>query len=263
MHAAELTIPAPTTRERTTPAAAIVAAVTALLLAVTGTVALAANNLRDGNGYFNSPTATFTSNGYAVAMKSVDISHAPQWALNAGLDSVRVKAHSNRALFIGIARSADLEQYLRGTEHDDVSHLNYHPFQISYDHANGHAPSRRPVDQAFWVNSTKGTGTIALTWKPRPGNWRAVVMNADGSRGVTAQLQLGARTSLLWWLGGALLAAGPGETASSVQQTYARRRVAHWRIDWRTRREIPANRQVHVGLENRRRYFRPHKSYRT
>jgi hypothetical protein len=32
-------------------------------------------------------------------------------------------------------------------------------------------------------------------------------MNADGSRGVTAQLQLGARTSLLWWLGGGLLAA--------------------------------------------------------
>ena len=33
-------------------------------------------------------------------------------------------------------------------------------------------------------------------------------MNADGSRGVTAKLQLGARTSLLWWLGAALLGAG-------------------------------------------------------
>jgi hypothetical protein len=33
-------------------------------------------------------------------------------------------------------------------------------------------------------------------------------MNADGSRGVTTELQFGARTSLLWWIGAALLGAG-------------------------------------------------------
>jgi hypothetical protein len=43
---------------------------------------------------------------------------------------VRVKAQSDRPLFIGIARAADLEQYLRGTEHDEVSSLTYHPFQV-------------------------------------------------------------------------------------------------------------------------------------
>jgi hypothetical protein len=32
----------------------------------------------------------------------------------------------------------------------------------------------------------------------RSGDWRAVVMNADGSRGVTTELEFGARTSLLW-----------------------------------------------------------------
>jgi DNA-binding transcriptional ArsR family regulator len=41
-----------------------------------------------------------------------------------------------------------------------------------------------------------------------PGDWRAVVMNADGSRGVTAELEFGARTSLPWWVGAALLGAG-------------------------------------------------------
>jgi hypothetical protein len=30
-------------------------------------------------------------------------------------------------------------------------------------------------------------------------------MNADGSQGVTATLQLGVRTSILWWAGAALL----------------------------------------------------------
>ena len=209
MQAAELTIPAPAQRGRTSKLAAIATAVTALLLAIAGTVAIAANVLRDGDGYFTWPTETFTSGGYAVAMKTVDISDAPQWAFSdAGLDSVRVKAHSVRPLFIGIARAADLTRYLRGTEYDEVSALTYHPFQVDYDHADGHAPPKAPVHESFWVKKTSGAESLALDWRPRPGNWRAVVMNADGSRGVTAKLQLGARTSLLWWLGAALLGAG-------------------------------------------------------
>jgi hypothetical protein len=208
MEAISTTIPAPAQRGRFTKIAAIATAVTALALVVAGTVALAANAWRDSNGYFNWPTKTFTSSGYAIAMKTVDISHAPQWVFSeAGLDSVRVKAQSDRPIFIGIARTADLERYLRGTEHDDVSGLTYNPFQASYDHTSGHAPQRAPTKESIWVKSTSGTGNVALAWHPRPGSWRAVLMNADGSRGVTAQLQLGARTSLLWWLGGGLLAA--------------------------------------------------------
>jgi hypothetical protein len=49
------------------------------------------------------------------------------------------------------------------------------------------------------------SGSLTLAWKSRPGNWRAVVMNADGSREVTASMQFGARTPLLKWLGVALL----------------------------------------------------------
>lgn len=207
MEATATTFPAPAQPGRKRRIAAIATALVALALAIAGAVALAGNAFRDGAGYFNTPAKTFTSGGYAIAMKSVDISDAPQWALDAGLDSVRVKAEGDRPLFIGIARASDLQRYLRGTDHDDVSHLNYHPFQVDYDHTVGHAPSGGPKNKSFWVESSSGTGNLTLTWKPRPGNWRAVLMNADGSRGVTAQLELGARTSLLWWLGAGLLGA--------------------------------------------------------
>ena len=164
--------------------------------------------LRDAHGYFNWPAKTFTSGGYAIAMKTVDISHAPRWVFGeAGLDSVRVKADSNRRIFIGIARTAAVDRYLRGSEHDDVSGLSYNPFQVSYDHTNGRAPSEAPGQESFWVVSATGSRSVTLAWHPRPGSWRAVLMNADGSQGVTAQLRLGARTSLLWWLGGGLLVA--------------------------------------------------------
>jgi hypothetical protein len=78
MNTAELTVPAPARRGRTTRIAAIAVTVTALVLAVAGAFALAGNILRDGDGYFNTPTETFTSGGYAIAMKSVDISDAPR-----------------------------------------------------------------------------------------------------------------------------------------------------------------------------------------
>jgi hypothetical protein len=207
MTAIDMTIPAAAQPRRFTKIAAIATLVAALVLALAGTASLTANALRDGSGYFNWPTETFTSGGYAIAMKTVDISKAPQRALNAGADRVRVQAQSDRRIFIGIARTADLDRYLRGTEHDDVSGLSYHPFQVDYDHTSGHAPNRLPANQTFWVKSTSGAVNVALDWKPRPGSWRAVVMNADESRGVTADLKFGVHTSLLWWLGAALLGA--------------------------------------------------------
>jgi hypothetical protein len=45
-----------------------------------------------------------TTDAYAIAIKTVDISHAS------------MKAHGDGPLFIGIARTSDLNRYLRGTE---------------------------------------------------------------------------------------------------------------------------------------------------
>jgi hypothetical protein len=225
MSTIDMTIPAATQTRRFTKIAAVATLVAALVLALAGTVALAANALRDGSGYFNWPTETFTSAGYAIAMKTVDVSKAPQWALNAGVNRIRVQAQSDRPIFVGIARTADLDRYLHGTEHDDVSGLNYHPFQVDYDHTSGHAPNRLPANETFWVKSTSGAGNVALDWKPRPGSWRAVVMNADGSRGVTAALKFGVRTSLLWWLGAGLLGAAV-LAAAAAAALYSRARLA-------------------------------------
>ncbi len=221
----EATIPAPAHARGLTKIAAVATLVTAVVLALAGTVALAANALRDGSGYFNWPTETFTSGGYAIEMKTVDISKAPQWALNAGVERVRVQAHSDRPIFVGVARTADLDRYLRGTGHDDVSGLSYHPFQVDYDHTSGHAPNRLPANETFWVKSTSGTGNVALDWKPRPGSWRAVVMNADDSPGITADLKFGVRTSLLWWLGAGLVGAAV-LVAAAAAALYSRARLA-------------------------------------
>lgn len=224
MTAMEMTIPAPTERRRFTRIAATAAVVTAVALALAAIVALGANVFRDGDGYFNWPSEPFTSSGYAIAMKTVDISKAPSWALDAGVDRVRVQAHSNPPIFIGIARSADVDRYLRDVEHDDISGVSYHPFQADYDHTYGHRPDRAPATERFWVKSASGSGTVSLDWKPRPGSWRAVIMNADDSRRVNADVKLGVRTSLLWWVGGALFGASL-LVAAGAAALYRRARV--------------------------------------
>jgi hypothetical protein len=42
----------------------------------------------------------------------------------------------------------------------------------------------------------------------RPGNWRAVVMNVDAARGVSADMSIGAELDSVLWIGLRLLAVG-------------------------------------------------------
>jgi hypothetical protein len=71
-------------------------------------------------------------------------------------------------------------------------------------------------------------GQQTVTWKVREGDWSVVLMNADGSRPVVADIDLGAKLSFLLWLAIGLLLAGVlvlvGSTALIVLA--ARRRQA-------------------------------------
>ena len=57
-------------------------------------------------------------------------------------------------------------------------------------------------------------GRATIEWDPEDGNWRAVVMNEDLVRGVSADMSIGAELDSVLWIGlgllgvGALFAAG-------------------------------------------------------
>ncbi len=73
------------------------------------------------------------------------------------------------------------------------------PFVADYRRENsaGAATPTRPDAQDFWVAKSAREATQRLSWTPEPGDWAIVVMNADGTEGVSADIELGAQLSFL------------------------------------------------------------------
>jgi len=103
-----------------------------------------------------------------------------------GQPSVRISADSvrtDRNLFVGIGPKAQVDRYLAGAPIDTVHDFSVEPWNLDKTAREGTARPRPPATQSFWVAKSAGS-TAAIDWKVRDGNWRVVVMNADGTRGV-------------------------------------------------------------------------------
>ena len=109
-------------------------------------------------------------------------------------------------MFIGIAPANAATNYLAHVAHAQASDFGA---QSSDFHVHpGGAPNTLPAAQHFWVAHASGAGEQTLTWKVHSGNWRVIVMNANGTRDVASQLAIGATFPHLLNIGLAALAAG-------------------------------------------------------
>lgn len=176
------------------------------LLAGGGAAVVVDRTQRDEDGFLMSPTESFSTATYAIASESADVNiDGPDWATKDLLGTVRLRSESERPVFVGIARAADLARYLGGVEHAVVTEIGREPH---YSARRGGAPAGPPAGQTFWAASATGAGEQTLEWEPEDGSWNAVVMNADGSRGVAADLSIGAELDPLIWVGVGLLVGG-------------------------------------------------------
>ena len=129
---------------------------------------------------------------------------------------VRIRGESPGAkmLFIGIGPEAAVAKYLGSVAHANVQDIDFDPFRATYLPVAGGAPQGPPTEQRFWAVSASGVGTQTVMWKVREGDWSVVLMNADASRGVVADVDLGAKLSFLLWvaigslIGGVLVIGG-------------------------------------------------------
>ncbi|HEX6584569.1 MAG TPA: hypothetical protein VF056_13280 [Thermoleophilaceae bacterium] len=181
------------------------------LLAIGG-LALWGDSQKDSDGYLSTGTHQFETGTRALATENldVDLGDADLVAQSNDLGKARVQVESrdDKPVFVGIARNSDVEDYLAGVSHSTLTDVNTSPFEAEYD---DHAGSRHPVapsDSNIWAASQQGTGQQTLNWEIEDGDWSVVVMNADGSAGVDADISTGAELPFLTALGWTAVGSG-------------------------------------------------------
>ena len=181
---------------------------------------------RDDDNYLMSPSADFSTSTYAIVSDRANIdADGAERALDVFLGTVRLRSESDRSVFVGIGPAEEVNRYLVGVERDVVTDFDRR--DPTYTRRAGGAPAAPPGAQAFWVVSATGSGEQTLEWKPEDGNWRAVVMNADASRGVSAEMSIGAELDAVLWIGIGLLAAGALFAAAAAIAVTAGARRGH------------------------------------
>jgi hypothetical protein len=192
---------------------AVTGLLAASLLAVGG-VALWGESEKDRDGYLATDSHRFAAGTHALASESLDVDlDGAEWLMDRedfGDVRLEVAPRGDEPVFVGIAPTDQVSRYLSGVAHTSVSDVDSWPFEASYDESTT-AGDRRPAppgEQRIWAASVQGAGTQTLKWDVEDGDWSVVVMNADGSRGVDAEVEAGAKVPFLSELG--WTAAGTG-----------------------------------------------------
>jgi hypothetical protein len=191
----------------------VLAALIALgLLAGGGVLLWAYGTKRDDDGFYTTRYERFGSPGYAVRSDDLDLgTDGPDWLFDR-VGTIRIRGRSSKPLFLGIGREDDVERYLNGVEHEVVTDVDLDPWRVTYRHEAGSRQPRRPGSQTFWA----ARGRDAVTWEVDDGSWVAVLMNADASRGVSADISVAGKSGLVLWSGIIVLILGVLAAALAV-----------------------------------------------
>ncbi len=184
-----------------------------LALLLGGIAVLVAYAFGRDDGYFTSDREQLDSATYAITTEDIDLGvDEADWAPDEILGDVRVQVEGDKLVFVGIGSDEDVDRYLGDVAHDEL--IDFDGDDPEFAPHEGIAPGTPPDDQAFWVAQSEGSGEQALTWDAEFGRWTAVVMNADATRGIDVEADVGVKLDWAIWAGlgmfviGLLMSAG-------------------------------------------------------
>ena len=176
--------------------ASAVAAVLALSALAAGGALVWASAKADDDGFINAGEETVSTRGYAVTTGRVDLDldSAGSFLDDIGSGEVKLAADAggDAGTFVGIARTADVRRYLQGSGRAVITDFEGWPGEPVYHEQAGKRRPDQPGAQDFWVAEAEGEGRQELIWDVRDGDWTAVVMHRDASKGLDAEVDAGA-----------------------------------------------------------------------
>ena len=200
------------------------------LLVAGGALLWADSAHRTSDGFLSSDIGIFRTSGFALTSERLELSTGAEWVpVSSTLGTARFEVSSldpGSDVFIGIAPTADVAGYLDGVQRTVVDDLG--SGGSAGTEVDGGAPSGPPGEQTFWTAQASGSGTQQLTWHPESGDWALVVMNADGSAGVSVTGAAGATVPSLAGLAWGLLAVGALVSVVGVLLIVLAARPAKW-----------------------------------
>jgi hypothetical protein len=197
-----------------------IAALVSTALIVGGIAAIWGDSQKDSDGYLTTNTHQFEAGGRALATENLDIDLGDaDWLVETddlGRIQITAESRDEKPLFVGLARTSDVERYLGGVPHSTVTDVDVSPFEAGYER---HAGNRHPVSPehaGIWEAQSHGRGERSIDWEIEDGDWSIVVMNADGSLGVDADISAGASIPFLDELGWSAIGSGAFALVLSV-----------------------------------------------
>jgi membrane protease YdiL (CAAX protease family) len=179
-----------------------------VLLGAGGTAVWADQTQREG-GYVTTDVHDFSTGGSALTTVPTKLgSSGVGWLYSPGLmGDVRIRVtptSTDRATFVGIGPSSEVDRYLAGVSRTEISEF----WQDKVDQVAGGTTATPPAGESIWVASASGTGPQTVKWDPIEGSWTVVVMNADARPGLAIGADLGAKFPSLLWIALGVLGAG-------------------------------------------------------
>lgn len=185
-----------------------------------GVLGFAHTFLRDDDGFFEVTLDRVETDSVAVTAPDIDLGAepgSPAWILDALDIDVRLQvtgADATRDVFVGIAPRSDVDAYLDDVAHTEIVDVDGRE-PVYRDRVGGDRIDA-PVTVGFWEAQAVGPGTQELVWEAEEGRWSVVVMNADGSPEVAADVEVGVRSGFLLPLVGILAGVGLVLTGGGV-----------------------------------------------
>jgi hypothetical protein len=125
---------------------------------------------RGSDGFLESRTVDLSTSGYAIASEGLEFEEVPVAWLPADLiGTFRVQAESSsEPVFIGLAPSSEVDEYLDGVDHSRVSSLR--ALSRLDNQEVGGGPAEDPGAQDFWMATAHGLGPQQIEWEAEAGD---------------------------------------------------------------------------------------------